>query len=89
MAHSSKQRVGQFVPTRTSGIYSRAKADGTKTFYARYTDSTGKRRYEKAGTFEQAKALYADRVGKHDQGRGRGRHVGHARLAARGLAGAP
>ena len=33
MQRASKQKVGALVPTRTTGIYRRRKADGKDTFY--------------------------------------------------------
>lgn len=69
MAVSAKQKakVGALIPTRTTGIYFRLKADGTKTFYCRYTRPDGKRAFEAAGSFEAAKARLAEvqgRIGK-------------------------
>lgn len=68
MPPKPKPKVGAFVPTKTTGIYKRLRADGTAAFYVRYTDATGKRRFELAGTFEQAKAKYAEVVGKTTKG---------------------
>jgi integrase len=67
MALSGKHKVGALVPTKTTGIYYRLKANGTKTFYCRYTRSDGKRAFEAAGSFEAAKARLAEvqgRIGK-------------------------
>jgi integrase len=63
-----KPKVGAFVPTKTTGIYKRLRADGTAGFYVRFTDASGKRRYELAGTFDQAKARYAEVTGKTTRG---------------------
>lgn len=54
MAVSGKQKpkVGALVPTKTTGIYYRLKADGYKTFYVRYTRPDGKRAFEATGSFE-------------------------------------
>jgi integrase len=66
---TSSQKVGAFVPSKTTGIYSRLKADGrSKTFYVRYTNSQGKRAYEAAGSFEAAKHRLAQVTGKLSKG---------------------
>ena len=64
MAVASKHKVGALVPTRTTGIYFRLKADGRKTFYCRYTRPDGKRTFEAAGSFEDAKGRLAEVQGK-------------------------
>jgi len=64
VASSQKPRVGRLVPTKTTGIYYRLKADGRKTFYVRYTRPDGKRTFEAAGSFEDAKGRLAEVQGK-------------------------
>ena len=68
MAVGSKHRVGVLVPTRTTGIYFRIKADGRKTFYVRYTRPNGKRTFEAAGSFEEAKGRLSEVQGKIKKG---------------------
>jgi integrase len=55
------------VPTSTTGIYRRLRADGKATFYCRYS-SNGKRVYEAAGSFEAAKKRLAEVSGKIQTG---------------------
>jgi len=64
VASSQKPRVGRLVPTKTTGIYYRLKANGRKTFYVRYTRPDGKRTFEAAGSFEDAKGRLAEVQGK-------------------------
>jgi integrase len=68
MALSGKQKVGALVPTRTTGIYYRLKANGTKTFYCRYTRPDGKRAFEAAASFEAAKTRLAEVQGRIAKG---------------------
>jgi hypothetical protein len=61
-----KPKVGELVPTKTTGVYYRLKKNGTKTFYARRPDGT--RNFEACESFEAAKARRAEFTGKHHKG---------------------
>jgi integrase len=63
-----KPKVGAFVPTKTTGVYYRLKTNGSTTFYARFTNSDGKRTYEACDSFEAAKARLAEVTGKISKG---------------------
>jgi integrase len=65
---SQANKPGAFTRTKVSGIYFRLKANGSKTFYVRFTDSGGKRVYEACGSFEQAKRRLAEVTGKLSKG---------------------
>lgn len=67
-ATSSQHKTGAFIATKVTGIYFRLKADGTKTFYVRYTRPEGKRTFEAAGSWEDAKARLAQVQGKITRG---------------------
>jgi integrase len=67
-ASSQKPKVGAFVPTKTTGIYYRLKANGSKSFYVRYTNSEGKRPFEACDSFEAAKHRLAEVTGRLSKG---------------------
>lgn len=65
-SRSSQPKVGQFVPTKVTGVYYRLKKNGSKTFYARRPD--GSRSFEACESFEAAKARRAEFIGKAAKG---------------------
>lgn len=68
MPVASSQKPERHKRTKTSGIYYSVGASGCKMFEVRFTDATGKRRFETVGSFEQAKARLAEANGRTSKG---------------------
>ena len=69
-ATSSQGKPGAFTATKVTGIYRRNDATGKpgKAFYVRYTRQDGKRTFEAAGSFEDAKRRLAEVQGRITRG---------------------